>query len=87
MHIFKNNQKALQADEVTTLSIAGETHLVLSRNNVDLKPEALVVDDLDIDILAGIIPFTTTNDISLRPTKQQIITGDSQIVCQVPSIP
>ncbi|MCG7876681.1 MAG: RNase H-like domain-containing protein [Candidatus Thiodiazotropha endolucinida] len=82
--INKTNQKALQADGVTPLSIAGETHIVLSRNNVDLKLEALVVNDLDIDILAG-IPFMTTNDISLRPSKQQIIIGDSQIVRYGPS--
>ena len=60
--IRKTNQKALQADGVTPLSIAGETHIVLTRNNVDLKLEALVVNDLDIDILAG-IPFLTINDI------------------------
>ena len=77
--IRKTNQKALQADGVTPLSIAGETHLMLSRNSVDLKLEALVVNDLDIDILAG-IPFLTTNDIGLRPSKQQIIIGGSDVV-------
>ena len=84
--IQKTNQKALQADGVTPLSITGETHIVLSRNNVALKLEALVVNDLDIDILAGIL-FMTTNDISLRPSKQQIIIGDSQIVSYGPSTP
>ena len=49
---------------------------MLSRNNVDLKLEALVVNDLDIDILAG-IPFMTTNDISLRPSKQQFTIANS----------
>ena len=81
--IQKSDQKALQADGVTPLSIAGETHLLLSRNGVNLKLEALVVNDLDIDILAG-IPFLTINDIGLRPSKQEIIIGGSDVVCYGP---
>ena len=77
--INKSTQKALQADGVTPLSIAGETRLLVSRDSVELKLEALVVNDLDIDILAG-IPFMTANDISLRPSRQQILIGDSQVV-------
>ncbi|MCG7875882.1 MAG: RNase H-like domain-containing protein [Candidatus Thiodiazotropha endolucinida] len=84
--INKTSQKALQADGVTPLSIAGETRLLVSRDNVDLKLEALVVNDLDIDILAG-IPFMTTNDISVRPSKQQILIGDSQVVYYGSSLP
>ena len=55
----------------------------MSRDSVELKLEALVVNDLDINILAG-IPFMTANDISLRPSRQQILIGDSQVVyyCQ-----
>ena len=45
--------------------------MTLSRENTDLYLEALVVSDLDVDILAG-IPFMTHNDISVRPAKQQI---------------
>ena len=81
--IQKSEQKALQADGVTPLSIAGETHLMLSRNGVNLKLEALVVNDLDIDILAG-IPFLTINDIGLRPSKQEAIIGGSDVVCYGP---
>lgn len=33
--ITKSSQKALQADAVTLLSITGETHLLLSHDNVD----------------------------------------------------
>ena len=39
----------------------GETHLSLSRNGKSLTLEALVVEDLDVDVLAG-TPFMTTND-------------------------
>ena len=41
--------------------------------------EALVVDDLDVDILLG-IPFMTVNDISVRPAKQQIMIDESTVV-------
>ena len=37
------------------------------------------MNELDIDVLAG-IPFMSTNDISVRPTKQQILIGDTNIV-------
>ena len=84
--INKSSQKALQADGVTPLSIAGETRLLVSRDNVDLKLEALVVSDLDIDILTG-IPFMTTNDISVRSSKQQILIGDSQVFYYGSSLP
>ena len=77
--ITKSKQSALQADGVTPLQIVGETHIILSREGIDLYLEALIVSDLDVDILAG-IPFMTHNDISVRPAKQQIeIKGCSPI--------
>ena len=84
--IHKTSQKALQADGMTPLSITGETRLLLSRDNIELKLEALVVNDLDIDILAG-IPFMSSNDISVRPSKQEIIIGDSHVVYYGPTKP
>ena len=52
----KSNHAALQADGVTPLQKAGECHFTLSRDGIDLELEALVVNDLDVDIFAG-IPF------------------------------
>ena len=78
-NIKKTNQSALQADGVTPLNILGETHLTLSRDNHSLSLEALVVNDLDVDVLAG-IPFMTRNDISIRPAKNQITIGGADIV-------
>ena len=66
--ISKSSQLALQADARTPLSIVGETRLSLSRNGKTLTLEALVVEDLDVDILAG-TPFMTCNDIAVRPAK------------------
>ena len=76
--ITKSNQSALQADGITPLAIVGETHIVLSRDNLNLILDALVVNDLDVDILAG-IPFMALN-ISVRPAKQQIMIGDTNTV-------
>ena len=70
--ITKSSQLARQlADGVTPLNVVGETQLMLSRDNLDLHLDALVVKDLDVDVLAG-TPFMTTNDIAVRPAKNQI---------------
>ena len=37
------------------------------------------MNELDVDILAG-IPFMSTNEISVRPAKQQILIGDTNIL-------
>ena len=52
---------------------------MLQRDNHELYLESLVVNELDVDILAG-IPFMTSNDISLRPAKHQIVIGNSNII-------
>ena len=52
---------------------------MLSRGNSELTLEALVVNNLDVDILAG-IPFLFANDVSVRPAKQQIIIGGPDII-------
>ncbi len=76
--VKKSKHTALQADGVTPLSIIGETHMNLSRGRFDFQLEALVVEDLDVDVLAG-IPFMASNDISVRPALQQIVIGGSDI--------
>ena len=57
------------------LSIKGETRMNLTRNAKRFFLEALVVENIDVDILAG-VPFMACNDISVRPAKHQIIIGD-----------
>ena len=70
-NIQKTKQTALQADGITPLSVIGEVHLNMSRNGHTLHLDALVVNDLDVDVLAGTL-FMTSNDVSIRPSKQQI---------------
>ena len=60
---------ALQTDGIAPLAIVGEIHIMLSRDNIELALDALVINELNVDILAG-TPFMSTNDISVRPEKQ-----------------
>ena len=69
--IKKSNQSALQAT-------VNETSIMLSRDNSESSLDALVVNDLDIDILAD-IPFMSTNDICVRPAKQHIVINITNI--------
>ena len=77
--IKKSNQSALHADGITPRVIVGETHIMLSRDNIEFALDAYLVNELDVDILAGIL-FMSTNDISVRPAKQQILIGDTNTV-------
>ena len=82
--INQSSQQALQADAVTPLAVAGETHLILSRADKQLALDALVVDDLDVDILGG-TPFLIANDITVRPAKCQVRIQDSEIIHYEPT--
>ena len=77
--ITKSSQQALQADGHTLLIIIGETRLPLSRNDRTLTLKALVVKNLDVDILAG-TPFMTCNNIAGRPATQEILIDGFDIV-------
>ena len=77
-------QQALQADGMIPLAVAGETHLILSRADKQLALDAFVVDDLDVDILAG-TPFLIANDITVRLAKCQVRIQDSEIIHYEPT--
>ena len=77
--IMKSSQQALQADGLTPLAVVGETRLILSRADNQLTLDALVVDDLDVDVLAG-TPFLIANDISVPPAKCQVRIQDSEVI-------
>lgn len=79
IEITKSTQHALQADGTTPIEIVGETHFNLTRENITLHVEALVVKDLDVDFLAG-IPFLSANDIRIRPVRHEIMIGDSHVI-------
>jgi hypothetical protein len=49
--------------------------MILSKDGTESTFQALVVEDMDVDILAR-VPF---NDISVRPARRQIILEDGTI--------
>jgi hypothetical protein len=66
--VTKSTQIAFQADGKTPLTILGETRITLTRNGQELFLEALVVEDMEGEILAG-VPFMIVNDITVRPSQ------------------
>ena len=61
------------------LDFIGEVHCNVTRGHLSFQLEALVVKQLDVDILAG-NPFLVRSDIAVHPYKKQIIIGDADIV-------
>ena len=70
-----SSQSAHQADGCSPLKVVGETRLSFTRANREFSFEGLVVENLDVDVLAG-TPFMETNEISIRPAKWQVTIGD-----------
>ena len=77
--ITPTDQVALQADGSTRMKVIGETRLNLSRNGITLVLEALVIEDLDEDVLAG-TPFMERNDVWTRPSQSVIMIQDKETV-------
>ena len=61
--IQNNSQTVYQADGQSSLKVIGETNITLSRDKHYFTLEALVVENIDVDVLAG-VPFMTANDIA-----------------------
>ena len=76
--ITSSAQSAHQADGSSPLKVVGETRLVFTRDSREHVFEGLVVENLDVDVLAG-TPFIETNDIAVRPAKRQAILGDGSV--------
>ena len=73
--ITPSSQNAVQADGQSQLSVTGETRINLTFHNKTFSLEALVVKNLDRDVIAG-IPFLSEHDITLRPSKRQVNFSD-----------
>ena len=76
---MKTSQQALHADRVTPLAVISDTRLTLSRADKRLTLDALIVEDLDVDVLAG-TPFMIANDISVRPAKREVLIQGSEVI-------
>ena len=64
--------KAFQADGKTPLKTLGETHFSVKFSHHDLRFSALVVEELDTPLLAG-VPFLCLHDILVRLRTRTII--------------
>ena len=73
-----STQTAKQADGISDLDVKGETRFKLVRDSIELHFEGLIVRGLESEILAG-IPFMSDNDISIRPSKDEIMIGERRI--------
>ena len=76
--VTPNSQSVHQADGSSPLHIVGETHFPFTCEGHTFTFKGLVVEDLDVDILAG-TPFMESNDITVRPAKHHVILGDGTI--------
>lgn len=72
-------QKVRMADGVTYLDVVGETEITLYRNNKPYHLPAIVCNDTDTEILAG-VPFMKRNDVGIRPFNDEIILGGKEFV-------
>ena len=67
--IKHSSQSAHQADGSSPLTIVGETTISLARKNNTFQFCGLVVQNVDVEMLAG-TPFMEINDITIRPAKR-----------------
>ena len=70
--VTTSSQSARQADGHSPLEVVGETHMTFIRDSQQLQFEGLVVENLDVEVLAG-IPFMETNDIAVRPARRTVV--------------
>ena len=73
--IKKSSQSAHKADGSSPLTIIGETFICLTRKNNKFSFTGLVVQNLDVELLAG-TPFMEINDVAIRPAKRIISLAD-----------
>ena len=79
IRIHPSTQTARMADGVSSMKVVGEIHCQLKRGAHNLQLDALAVDKLDTDVLAG-TNFVTKNDIGIRLAKRQIIIKGSDVI-------
>ena len=76
--VTPSSQSVHQADGSSPLHVVGETRFPFTCGGHTFIFEGLVVENLDVEVLAG-TPFMESNDIAVRPTKRQVILGDGTI--------
>ena len=84
--VIASSQSVHQADGSSPLQVIGETRVTFTRDQREFKFEGLVVENLDVDVLAG-TPFMEANDVAVRPAKREVILGDGTVYEYGSSIP
>ena len=74
--IVSSAQSVHPADGSSQLKVVGEARISFSRDNRIFSFEGIVVENLDVDLLAG-APFMEANDIAVRPAKREVMLGDA----------
>lgn len=77
--IKKTSQTTRQENCITPLTVLGKTHLTVSRDGIDKCLDALVIEELDCEVLVS-TPFMFENDIAVRPAKYEICIQGALIV-------
>lgn len=72
--VTRSSQSTHQANGSSYFKVIGETRLTFTRDNQKLQFEWLVVEILDSEVLVG-IPLMKNNDISIRPSRCQVLIG------------
>ena len=76
--VAPSSQSVHQADDSSPLHVVGETRFPFTCGGHTFIFEGLVIENLDVDVLAG-TPFMESNDIAVHPAKCQVILGDGTI--------
>ena len=76
MDISKSARSAHQTDGSSPLKVTGKTKLSFARGNLVFQFEGLIVENLDVEVLAG-TPFKEINDVAVRPARRTVTLGDS----------
>lgn len=58
--------------------MVGELRTTFTRDNTDFTFEGLVVEDLDVEVLAG-TPFMEANDVAVRPAKREVLLSNGSV--------
>ena len=76
--VISSAQSVQQADGSSQLRVVGEIRTTFTRDNTDFTFEGLVVEDLDVEVLAG-TPFMEANDVAVRPAKREVLLGNGSV--------
>ena len=76
--IISSAQSVQQADGSSQLQVLGELRTTFTRDSKDFTFEGLVVEDLDVEVLAG-TPFMEANDVAVRPAKREVLLGNGSV--------